>query len=400
MRPSISVTQRSVATPVPSTLPNPPVPSLPSLRLRGSQPLETISETLLLDSLQEMSGGVYEDPQTGKQETTVMLAGVPSLLSIDLEKRTVAVSASLCSFDAMVPVGDDASLSQGIGDVARAQNPRLLEGTHLTYLLYHSLASHAARLFFGAERAQETEDGELPSGLCVSLLRDVLETLKSQPEWGLCVSVWSVEEDAVFDLLCAHTRRQIIDSGTILFGRGMKSYRVTDEEGLRKVLFTALQNRSAHWRETVVCVGQIIDASGTFVGSLARSPAEIARDGRSAASLRPIAARMQLRRPFALALARSQPRGHDLAHGGLSRAIPRRRSPTCSPQASASPTATASSRSTCDPSSTTRTSRSSAVSRRTTPRPRSPSTTSPSRASSCAANATPQPPTPWSSSPS
>ena len=166
MRPSISVTQRSVATPVPSTLPNPPVPSLPSLRLRGSQPLETISETLLLDSLQEMSGGVYEDPQTGKQETTVMLAGVPSLLSIDLEKRTVAVSASLCSFDAMVPVGDDASLSQGIGDVARAQNPRLLEGTHLTYLLYHSLASHAARLFFGAERAQETEDGELPA-VCV-----------------------------------------------------------------------------------------------------------------------------------------------------------------------------------------------------------------------------------------
>ena len=243
----------------------PTTSALPSLRSRGSQPLETISETLLLESLQEMSGGVYEDPQTGKQETVVMLAGVPSLPSIDLEKRTIAVSASLCSLDAMVPAGNDASLCQGIAEVAKTQNARLLQGTHLTYLLYHSLASHAARLFFGADRAQETEDGDLASGLCVRLLRDALETVKTKPQWGLCVSVWSVEEDAVFDLLCARTRRQIIDSGTILFSHGMKSYRVADEEDLRKVLFTALQNRSSRWRVTIVCVGQVIDPDGAFV---------------------------------------------------------------------------------------------------------------------------------------
>ena len=68
-------------------------------------------------------------------------------------------------------------------------------------------------------------------------------------------------------MLSDRAKRQMIDSGTIIFGRGIKSYRVCNKNDIRSVLHVAMKNRGNGWKDAIVCVGQIINYEGQFVGT-------------------------------------------------------------------------------------------------------------------------------------
>ena len=104
-------------------------------------------------------------------------------------------------------------------------------------------------------------------GLCVTVLSNVLSVIKQNDGWSLCLSVWSICDGCVYDMLSDRAKRQMIDSGTIIFGRGIKSYRVCNKNDIRSVLHVAMKNRGNGWKDAIVCVGQIINYEGQFVGT-------------------------------------------------------------------------------------------------------------------------------------
>ena len=202
------------------------------------------------------------------QVVEVMLLGAASLPSIDLHHSVVTSSQYSYSFASILPA---CNIEQGVSDITTAITPqltKLLSGGHLTYLLYHSLASRASEVFCGhSEDVLQGDSMSEKDGLCVTVLSNVLSVIKQNDGWSLCLSVWSVCDGCVYDMLSDRAKRQMIDSGTIIFGRGIKSYRVCNKNDIRSVLHVAMKNRGNGWKDAIVCVGQIINYEGQFVGT-------------------------------------------------------------------------------------------------------------------------------------
>ena len=160
-------------------------------------------------------------------------------------------------------------MEQGVSKLTSIVTPHLskvLSGIHLTYLLYHSLASRASEVCFGySGNVMDDNPPEENDGFCISVLTNVLSIINQHDGWSLCLSAWSICDGSVCDLLSNRMKRQMIDSGSILFGRGMKSYRVCNESDIGSVMHVLAKNRGHIWKESVVCVGQIINHEGQFV---------------------------------------------------------------------------------------------------------------------------------------
>lgn len=116
------------------------------------------------------------------------------------------------------------------------QLPSLFQGVSLTYCLYGSLASLAQSLFLDYQDTYESLDASLGSSFASLLLQEV-----SNQQWSLGVSSFMIQDNAVFDVLSGKEKRSVMDSGSILFMKGMKCYEVASEEELKNVLRTVQQ---------------------------------------------------------------------------------------------------------------------------------------------------------------
>ena len=205
-----------------------------------------------------------------------MLLGAATLPSIDLQRSVVTSPQYTYSFASILPV---CTIEQGVSDLTTMITPqltKLLSGSHLTYLLYHSLASRASEVFFGhSGDVLKGYSMNEKDGICVTVLTNILNVINQHSGWSLCLSVWSVCDGCVYDMLSNRAKRQMIDSGTIIFGRGIKSYRVCNKNDIRSVIHVAMRNRGYGWKDAIVCVGQIINREGQFV----RTPKDSHIDG-------------------------------------------------------------------------------------------------------------------------
>lgn len=202
----------------------------------------------------------------------MMLMGAAALSSVDPQHSVVTSPQYIHSFASIIPTCD---VEVGVSSLTKAvssQTPKLLTGGHLTYLLYHSLASKASELFFGESENVSDDENSVnensvneKNGICFTILSNTLNEIGKKEGWSLCMSIWSICNGCVYDLLSNRTKRQMIDSGSIIFGRGMKSYRVCNENDIRSVIHVATRSRGYEWKEGVVCVGQIINKEGQFV---------------------------------------------------------------------------------------------------------------------------------------
>ena len=104
------------------------------------------------------------------------------------------------------------------------------------YCLYGSLASLAQSLFLDYQDTYESLDASLGSSFASLLLQEV-----SNQQWSLGVSSFMIQDNAVFDVLSGKEKRSVMDSGSILFMKGMKCYEVASEEELKNVLRTVQQ---------------------------------------------------------------------------------------------------------------------------------------------------------------
>ena len=139
-------------------------------------------------------------------------------------------------FDAIVEGESVPAILDSLKQQFMTQLPHLFQGVSLTYCLYGSLASLAQSLFLDYHDTYESLDASLGSSFASLLLQEV-----SHQQWSLGVSSFMIQDNAVFDVLSGKEKRSVMDSGSILFMKGMKCYEIGSEEELKNVLRTVQQ---------------------------------------------------------------------------------------------------------------------------------------------------------------
>lgn len=133
-----------------------------------------------------------------------------------------------------------------------AQADALFQGSSLTYCLYGSLASPAQQLFFdpsssdrlnrldAMQAVDALSEGSPDSPSTLSSLGGrfgtlLLERVQSRG-WSVGASAFLIQDGAVFDLLNGRERHSVIDSGSILFMKGMKCFELHTPHDVASVL--------------------------------------------------------------------------------------------------------------------------------------------------------------------
>lgn len=75
-----------------------------------------------------------------------------------------------------------------------------------------------------------------------------------------------MRDGLIYDLLDHRAKRSFIDSGSILFAKGMKAFVVEKEGDVRNVVHVAQRAHQNEWKECVVCLATLSDQEGQTVG--------------------------------------------------------------------------------------------------------------------------------------
>ena len=151
-----------------------------------------------------------------------------------------------------------------------AQADALFQGSSLTYCLYGSLASPAQQLFFdpspsdglsglsGLDAMRTVDAQSEGSSSTLSSLGGRFGTLlleRAQSRcWSVGASAFLIQDGAVFDLLNGRERHSVIDSGSILFMKGMKCFELRRPQDVASVLEALRQAPPAPLPTNAACV--------------------------------------------------------------------------------------------------------------------------------------------------
>ena len=209
--------------------------------------------------------------------------------SITLPSATRSTSrappAQRLSFNGIIEGASLDGLRAQLQESVAAQADALFQGASLTYCLYGSLASPAQSLFFESSTGAESPNGlgdpnilSIPSGLNDSnSLEDPQDSQSSQSSlgslhslggrfgsvlleraqsrgWSVGASAFMIQDSAVFDLLNGRERHAVIDSGSILFMKGMKCFELRAQQDVANVLAALQQAPPAPLPTNAACV--------------------------------------------------------------------------------------------------------------------------------------------------
>ena len=242
----------------------------------SSNALGVIQENVYCEGLKEISGGVYDDP-SGKvnfELTTnwqsslhILLASLSQPSSVEITSTTISVPGLAKDQRSRVPttysfpsihVKDsvDALASDLLSQLVPSI-PLLFTGQNLTVLLYGSLGSPASALFLSAPSA----DASLPSQFGFQLLSHCTER-----NWSLGMSCFMLNENIMTDLLSNNDRRAVMDSGSIIFMKGMKCYATLSNDDILAVLRTASETTPSPppASSSTVVVYQLVTPQGQY----------------------------------------------------------------------------------------------------------------------------------------
>lgn len=242
----------------------------------SSHPLGVIQENVYCDGLKEMSGGVYDDT-SGKVSSgrtsdlqsslCILLASLAQPSSVEITSTSVFVPAlakdprsrtptsysfpSIYVHDSLDQLASDL-LTQLVPSI-----PNLFAGQNFTVLLYGSLASPASSLFLPAP----SPDVSLPSQFGFQLLSEC-----NQRNWTMGMSCFMLNENITTDLLSNNDRRAVMDSGSIIFMKGMKCYATLSNDDILAVLNTARETTPSPppAAASTVVVYQLVTPQGQY----------------------------------------------------------------------------------------------------------------------------------------
>lgn len=242
----------------------------------SAHPLGVIQENVYCDGLKEMSGGVYDDPsgQVGlelaadsQSSLHILLASLSQPPSVEITPTSISVPGlakdqrsrvtTSYSFPSIHVQNSINLLASDLLLQLVPSIPPLFTGQNLTVLLYGSLASPASSFFLPSP----SSDASLPSQFGFQLLSQC-----NEQHWSLGMSCFMLNENITTDLLSNNDRRAVMDSGSIIFMKGLKCFAISSNDDILAVLYTARETTPSPppASSSTVVVYQLVTPQGQY----------------------------------------------------------------------------------------------------------------------------------------